>query len=364
MVKCEVSGVRLDLEFIVTGGAQFKVSAAALGLNTANVSTLPSASNMTSSSMGRQSGRLDEEYEGLDAAAAADVLLGDAAEAALGTRSGSGGQASAQDRQQEHMSPRSSTSSPAMLSIRPAQAETAGANDQGGRQGAPAASAASSSGDMDLQDQPSPGGSGPAALLDDGAYCANSSYDMSGAPAATALGSRTLARIINRYSSYSSSGALPAGSPPFANGMSLSAAAGVAGKSFVRGLGSRALGAADEGARSSCRPVKTDDGEYLVWVESFSLTFRCAGLWDCAGPLGTDAGRMARSGDTAGGAAGCVPLQRLAWQPCDSVNVQTTAHGCILVQWTRHNMQAVRVLTCCVGVPAATRHLLRWLLSY
>jgi hypothetical protein len=269
---------------------------------------------MTSSSMGRQSGKLDEESEGLDAAAAADVLPGDAAEAGLGRRSGSGsggqqqqGQASAQDRQQEHMSPRS-TSSPAMLSSRTAQTETVGAHDQGGRQDAPAASAASSSGDMDLQDQPSPGGSGTAALLDDSAYRANSSsFDMStGAPVATALGSRTLARFINRYSSYSSSGTFPAGSPPVANGMSLSAAAGVAGKSFVRGLGSRTLGAADEGARSSCRPVKTDDGEYLVWVESFSLTFRCAELWGCAGPVSAVTGCMAGAGNIAGVAAGCM----------------------------------------------------------
>lgn len=285
MVKCEVSGDRLDLEFIVTGGAQFKVSAAALGLNTANANTLSASSAMTSSSMGRQSGALDEEYQGLDAAAAADVLPGDAAaEAGLGRRggSGSGGQ------QQEHMSPRSSSSSPAMLSSRTAQAETAGAHDHGGRQDVPAASAASSSGEMDLQDQPSPGGLSTAVLLDDSAYHrANSgSFDIStGAPAATALGSRTLARFINRYSSYSSSGTFPAGSPPVANGISLSAAAGVAGKSFVRGLGSRALGAADEGARSSCRPVKTDDGEYLVWVESFSLTFRCAHVWVVLGRL-------------------------------------------------------------------------------
>jgi hypothetical protein len=317
MVKCEVAGDRLDLEFIVTGGAQFKVSAAALGLNTANVSTLPSSSTISSSSMGRQSERLGEECEGLDAAAAtADVLPGDAAEVGLGRRSGSGsggqqqqGQASAQDRQQEHLSPRSSASSPSMLGSRSAQAQTASAHDQGGHQDAPAASAASSSGDMDFQGQPSPGGSGPAALLDDSAYRANNdSFDLSVAPAATALGSRTLARFINRYSSYSS-GAFPAGSPPPASGVSLSAAAGFAGKSFVRGLGSRTLGAADEGARSSCRPVKTDDGEYLVWVESFSLTFRCAELLECPGPVGTGGEYMARSG---GGTAGCVRLHGLA----------------------------------------------------
>lgn len=48
-----------------------------------------------------------------------------------------------------------------------------------------------------------------------------------------------------------------------------------AGKGFARGLGVRSASAAEEGSRSSFRPVKTDDGEYLVWVEAFSLTFRC-----------------------------------------------------------------------------------------
>lgn len=307
MVKCEVAGDRLDLEFIVTGGAQFKVSAAALGLSAANACTMPSSST-NSSSISRLPSKPDEQADELDAAAAADVLPADtpgAADSGLGSRSGSGGggsqqqQAASSGKQTALTSPRSSSSSPAMLSGSLPDAEHLGAEGQASAEGdaAPgspgcqdkqakvaAAVMAGSSGlgsSTDPESAPA-GGLGTAALLDDSAYHGSGrSFDglASSAPAPTTLGSRRLARIISRYGSNSgsgNSGTFAVGSPPGAtNGVSQSAAAGATGRSFVRGLGSRALSSGDDGSRSSIRPVKTDDGEYLVWVESFSLTFRC-----------------------------------------------------------------------------------------
>jgi hypothetical protein len=146
---------------------------------------------------------------------------------------------------------------------------------------------------------------GQQAVLEEGnaADSFNAAVDPS-IPDASKAGSRTLSRWISRYSSSSNSGStavLPIGSPP-ASSLSIQGVGGssqTSGKqSFVRSLGSRTLtmgsqaltrgsqaltlggsGASeDAGNRSSFRPVKTDDGEYVVWVEAFSLTFRCVGV--------------------------------------------------------------------------------------
>jgi hypothetical protein len=92
---------------------------------------------------------------------------------------------------------------------------------------------------------------------------------------------------MSRYSTSgglnSSSGTLACGSPPAAAAAgvasSLSGLGGSSRQGFVRslagGLSSSASNNEDSGAlRSSFRPVSTNDGEYLVWVEAFSLTFR------------------------------------------------------------------------------------------
>lgn len=330
MVKCEVSGDRLELEFIVTGGAQFKVSAAALGLNAASfnssstqpksTSAVKTGSNSSSAAVGGLSSKFLEQEElaedDTDAAAAADVFPADAADTAeaagLGRRSGSRERQQQQRQGRQGLATNSLDSAAVLGSLDMGGAALLG---EGGQQDATAAAAAAgsfqeepahlsgragssgraSSGDVD--ERPVAGyerpvaGYGTASLLEDGSSeRAGSirSFDLlppnsssASVPAADrTLGSRTLARLINRYNS--SSGAFPAGSPPLqavgANGSSLPGAGGggvSASRSFVRGLGSRALGVAEDGSRSSIRAVKTADGEYLVWVESFSLTFRC-----------------------------------------------------------------------------------------
>lgn len=330
MVKCEVSGDRLELEFIVTGGAQFKVSAAALGLNAASFSS-STTTQVTAASAGKTgsggsssavvgggaySTFLEQEEavaeDNADVAAAADVFPMDAADTAagLGRRSGS---SERQQQERRHGLSANSLDSAAVLgsldaallgqsSLQDATAVGSRQEERGQLSGRAGSSGRASSGEVDERPV---AGYGNAALLEDGSCLSERagsirSFDLV-PPNSTAavpvadrtLGSRTLARLINRYNS--SSGVFPAGSPPLlgSNGASLPGAAAGGGsggsvsasRSFVRGLGSRALGVAEDGSRSSIRAVKTADGEYLVWVESFSLTFSNPSLAEMAAEL-------------------------------------------------------------------------------
>jgi hypothetical protein len=333
MVKCEVVGERLELEFIVTGGAQFKVSAAALGLNTAaaaaaassnaadtsssnaaagggtaatitNTAVGSNAMSSSSSTAGRVSGRLDGEGGDLDIAAAADTGWAPSATAPKSATADSSGPGSSGRQQQQQDACTSNghlqgghakaltRSSPGTLSSSLAGMDAA----LGARNSATAAAAADASSSssqlnsMTPPRSPSAGGaaSGQSATRDDG-NAADPSAVGPLIPDATKAGSRTLARWITRYSSSSTSGGTavqPVGSPPGASLTSQGLGGGLSqssGKqSFVRSLGSRTLtlggsSSEDAGARSSFRPVKTDDGEYVVWVEAFSLTFRWGG---------------------------------------------------------------------------------------
>lgn len=230
LVRCEVSGDRLDLEFIVTGGAQFKVSAAALGLNTASSNAV--SSGVLSSISRGLSGHLEqEEEEGLDpmadtdrapdtADAAADSSLGNGAPQRTSSDVLQGG-ASHRSKQTVLTSPRSSGSSPAMLNCRVgselAGEDSAGAAGQlGGNVGV------HRSQHSQLVFATSPPGRASSALdsalfgLEDEALppaCED------GVGVERTLGSRTIARWVNRYSN-----SAVVGSPPVMNGTLLSSA--------------------------------------------------------------------------------------------------------------------------------------------
>lgn len=279
MVRCEVCGDRLELEFIVTAGAEFKVSAAALGTTAASLSTR-AASGVSIGAVGRPSGRLEEEVEDLETA-----ITAAAKEAESSTRAASGSQAEGAHRSKSEptLSPRSMDGSGA-VSVSSLPDSTGAGTGSGLAAAAGAGSipqqATSNSDSMDLGIDDSTGGlSFSSRVQQDPADRTGSRTAPEPLPGGyqgpTSMGSRTLGRWISRYSSTTSNGVHAVGSPPvLANGMSASLASGAGRPSFVRSLGSLTLGGTTEDAsRSSFRPVKTDDGEYLVWVESFSLTF-------------------------------------------------------------------------------------------
>jgi len=277
MVRCEVCGDRLELEFIVTAGAEFKVSAAALGTTAASLSTR-AASGVSIGALGRPSGRLEEEVEDLETA-----LTAAAKEAEGSTRAASGSQPQGAHRSKSEpaLSLRSMDGSGAVsVSSLPDPTGTGSGMAAGAGTASIPQQATSTSDSMDLGiDDSTSGLSFSARMQQDPADRTGSRTAPEPLPGSsqgpTSMGSRTLGRWISRYSSTSSNGVHAVGSPPVhANGMSAALTSGAGRPSFVRSLGSLTLGGATEDAsRSSFRPVKTDDGEYLVWVETFSLTF-------------------------------------------------------------------------------------------
>lgn len=289
LVKCEVCGDRLDLEFIVTGGAQFKVSTAALGTNAAS-SLAAGPTALCGSGTSRLPSRLDEEVEELDTSAAADTADAEAELAgSRATKPSKPQGSSVRSKSAPVLAPQKSadgstastagsTADPfaAITDAGPAAAGPAGA---GARRHVPPQMADS----LDLLSDDSVVGCESAARLQqDSSLAERSSGRSLDGQGPTSMGSRTLGRWMSRYSSGTSSsygvqGGIGSSPPVVANGFSLSAvAAGQTRPGFVRSLGSLTLGAsADDGTRSSFRPVKTDDGEYIVWVEAFSLSFGC-----------------------------------------------------------------------------------------
>jgi hypothetical protein len=78
MVKCTASGSRLELEFIVTGSARFKVSAAALGFSTG--STEPAAAGMPAAAAAGTAAAGNATRSAAGAAAAAGASVDEEAE--------------------------------------------------------------------------------------------------------------------------------------------------------------------------------------------------------------------------------------------------------------------------------------------
>jgi hypothetical protein len=137
--------------------------------------------------------------------------------------------------------------------------------------------------------------------LSSGLHCSQQSSSGGGAAAGGASSSRSLGRwISHRVSSSGASGqtgympgaaASASPSPQPGGGPGSTASSGKHGfvqrsltavSPFIPGGGGGGAGPSVDdggaGGRSSFRPVKTDDGEYVVWVECFSLVFRCVHL--------------------------------------------------------------------------------------
>jgi pyruvate/2-oxoglutarate dehydrogenase complex dihydrolipoamide acyltransferase (E2) component len=211
MIKCAASGSRLELEFIVTGSARFKVSAAALGFSTS--STEP-ASSMPAAA---------------PAAAAASSTT-----AAGAARSASAAVASV-DEQEEWQS---------------------GAPEPAGMAGRRCLSASE-------------------ALVDVGTATWGGCSSTGDEPAADTAADNQQQQQHQQQGLELGSTPSPVNSSSFMQWRSLRrSSAGGGGSlgrssSYMRSLGSSVV----EGALRS-RLVKTDDGEYWVNVEAFTLQFR------------------------------------------------------------------------------------------
>uniref|UniRef100_A0A383WN22 CRAL-TRIO domain-containing protein n=1 Tax=Tetradesmus obliquus TaxID=3088 RepID=A0A383WN22_TETOB len=203
MIKCTASGSRLELEFIVTGSARFKVSAAALGFSTS--STEP-------------------------AAAAMPGPAGTAAAAAASAAKSAAGRTASVEEEAEWQGE--------VVDAADISAAEAGTATWGGCSTATADEAAADAPDSQQQQQQDELASTPPASSGSGF-----------------MQWRTLRR---------------------------SSGAGTLGRSssYMRSLGSSVV----EGALRS-RLVKTDDGEYWVSVEAFTLQFRDETLCNMAAGL-------------------------------------------------------------------------------
>jgi hypothetical protein len=208
MVKCTASGSRLELEFIVTGSARFKVSAAALGFSTS--STEPTTSGMPAAAAGT-------------AAAPASAAARSAAHATASV-----------DEQPEWQGEAAEPTDAAGLSCQHAnEAAEVGTATWGGCSGT-ADEAVGSADACELQQQQQQ---------------QQQVAELGRTPPASS-GSFMQWKTLRR-SSGGGSGSLGRSS------------------SYMRTLGSSVV----EGALRS-RLVKTDDGEYWVNVEAFTLQFR------------------------------------------------------------------------------------------
>lgn len=223
MIKCQVVGSCLELEFIVTGSARFKVSAAALGFTSSGLSEAATSNTPAQ-------GDLDiEAFPAADTGAAADTSV----EAAEGQQASS--------------------------SVR----EPAAANTAGAPIGGAGAARFSAPGNLDGTSLSAPAGDCGSSTNDVGSSSTNHVH------LAAYRHSKSSSGAPGHRRSSSTAGAV-------LHGIGRSA-------SYVKSLGSSVSAYVptwEDASRSvgstvsSFRMVKTDEGDYWVCVESFSLQFR------------------------------------------------------------------------------------------
>lgn len=270
MVKCELHGSRLELEFIVTGSARFKVSPAALGFSSSSgPDTAPGTSSAASApgtvpstkSLPTAFGRSSNA----DTTAAADQQEDAAQQGGMLQR-------------RTHSAPSAVLQFAAFDAVGDA-GDAAGAAAAMNLDAAPAQMAAGSAGATaaDTAAAADPADEGAVQQLQqhvDPAMRRAASMHVyplvsTGQPQVE-LGSTPPAGSSNtlRWSPHRLSSS--SGSPAPSSSRS---------RNYVRSFGTSMIEGASRSVSSSIsnfRLVKTDDGEYWVCVESFTLQFRCA----------------------------------------------------------------------------------------